>query len=156
MRRSLAALVVVATAALVAPALGFADDKSLDGDAKKLQGKWTAKGGPGGSPIVMVFDKDRVSIKTIAPTGEEMTIAGDCALDDKSSPRGMTWTNMKVRERELPDMAAIYVFTDDDTLKVAGVGGSKRPNEFIEKGKELPGIRSNTMILTRAKDEAKK
>ena len=156
MRRSLAALVVVATAALVAPALGFADDKSLDGDAKKLQGKWTAKGGPGGSPIVMVFDKDRVSIKTIAPTGEEMTIAGDCALDDKSSPRGMTWTNMKVRERELPDMAAIYVFTDDDTLKVAGVGGSKRPKEFIEKGKELPGIRSNTMILTRAKDEAKK
>ena len=156
MRRSLAALFVVATAALVAPALGFADGKPLDGDAKKFQGKWTAKGGPGGSPITMVFEKDRVSIKLIAATGEEMTIAGDCVLDEKSSPHGMTWTNVKVRERELPDMAAIYVFTDDDTLKVAGVGGSKRPTEFIEKGKELPGIRSNTMILTRAKDEAKK
>ena len=156
MRRSLAALVVVATAALVAPALGFADDKPLAGDAKKIQGKWIAKGGPGGSPITMVFEKDRVSIKLVAATGEEMTIAGDCALDEKSSPHGMTWTNVKVRERELPDMAAIYVFTDGDTLKVAGVGGSKRPTEFIEKGKELPGIRSNTMILTRAKDEAKK
>jgi uncharacterized protein (TIGR03066 family) len=155
MRRSLAALVVVATAALVAPALGFADDKPLDGDAKKLQGKWTAKG-PDGSPIVMVFDKDKVSIKLVAPTGEEMTIAGDYSVDEKPSPRGMMWTNVKVRDRELPEMAAIYAFTDDDTLKIAGVGGSTRPKEFIEKGKELPGTRSNTMVLTRVKDEAKK
>ena len=154
MRRSLAALVVVVTAALVA-ALGFADDKPLDGDARKLQGKWIAKG-PDGSPIAMVFDKDRVSIKLVAPTGEEMTIAGDCNLDEKASPHAMTWKNVKVRERELPEMAAIYAFTDDDTLKIAGVGGSTRPKEFIEKGKELPGIRSNTMILTRAKDDAKK
>ena len=149
-------MVLAVATLVVAPASGFAGDNAADGDAKKLQGKWIAKGGPGGAPITMIFEKDRVSIKLVDPTGVEMTIVGDYALDEKSSPRGMSWTHVKVRERELQDMAAIYAFSDDDTLKIAGVGGSTRPKEFIEKGKELPGIRSNTMILTRAKEDAKK
>ena len=151
MRRSLALLcLVVATGANA-----IAQDKPLDGDAKKIQGKWTTKG-PDGSPISVSFDKEKVSITLIAPTGEETTISGDFTIDEKASPRAMDWTNVKVRLREMPDLTAIYAFGDNDTLKLAGVGGTKRPKEFVEKGKELPGTRSNTMTLTRVKDEPKK
>lgn len=151
MRRSLALLCIFA----VTGASALAQDNAPDGDAKKLQGKWTAKG-PDGSPIAVAFDKEKVSITLIAPNGEETTISGDFKIDEKVTPRAMDWTNVKVRLREMPDLTAIYAFTDDNTLKLAGVGGTKRPKEFVEKGKELPGIRSNTMVLTRVKDEPKK
>jgi uncharacterized protein (TIGR03067 family) len=153
MRRLLAALIIVMTTGVAAPVLG--QDKALEGDLKKLQGKWSTKG-PDGSPIVLMFEKDKVSIKLIAPSGDEMTLAGDFTIDENVKPRAMTWTNVKVRTKDMPNMTAIYELSDDETLKIAGVGGSTRPKEFIEKGKELPGIRPNTMTLTRAKDEPKK
>ncbi len=151
MRRSLALLCLVAATGTTV----LADDTPLNGDAQKLQGTWTTKG-PGDSPIAVTFDKDKVSIKLVAPNGEETTISGQFTIDEKVTPRAMDWTNVKVRLREMPDLTAIYAFADDGTLKLAGVGGTTRPKEFVEKGKELPGTRANTMVLTRAKDEPKK
>jgi uncharacterized protein (TIGR03067 family) len=153
MRRLLAALVIVTTTALAVPVLG--QDKALEGDLKKLQGKWSTKG-PDGSPIILLFEKEKVSIKLVAPSGEERTIEGNFTIDESATPRAMTWTNVKVRSKDVPDLSAIYTLSDEETLKIAGIGGGKRPKEFIEKGKELPGIRPNTMTLTRAKDEPKK
>lgn len=152
MRRLLCAVVFVAVA-VASPAV--AQDKAAEGDMKKLQGKWSAKG-PDGTPITFAFEGNKISIKLVAPSGEERTIEGVCALDEKVTPRAMTWTSVKVRNKDVPDLTAIYALTDDDTLKIAGVGGTSRPKEFIEKGKELPGMRPNTMTLTRAKDEEKK
>ncbi len=150
MRRLLIALVVVAFAAPV-----FAQDKPTEGDLKKLQGKWSAKG-PDGSPITIAFEGTKISIKLLAPSGEERMIEGTCVIDEKVTPHAMNWTNVKVRNKDVPDLTAIYALSDDDTLKIAGVGGTTRPKEFVEKGKELPGMRPNTMTLTRTKDEAKK
>ncbi|MDB5350810.1 MAG: hypothetical protein JWN86_2057 [Planctomycetota bacterium] len=151
MKTFLAALVVMVTAASAVRA----DDKPLDGDLKKLQGKWTSKAGPDAAPVFLTFDKTRIAFQVIAPTGEEKIIAGEFTLDEKAAPRAMSWSGMKLGRTDVPGTQAIYTFDGDDTLKIAG-GGKDRPTEFVEKGKALPGIRPNTMIFTRVKDEPKK
>ena len=151
MMRPIACLVFLGIAAAAAPALG--QGKAIDGDAMKLQGTWTTKG-PDGSPLTLAFAGDKVTITLVSVSGEQSTIAGDFTVDETVTPRAMDWRKVKVKERELPDLTAIYEFVDADTLKLAGVGGSTRPKEFVEKGKELPGMRANTMILTRSKDDA--
>lgn len=156
MRRFLAALVVVATAA--SPSLGLAQDKPLEGDLKKLQGKWSAKAaGPDASTTVtLILEQGKITFLVPAPTGEEMTIAGTYAIDEKAEPKAITWTGMKVKERDLPDVPGIYAFDGDDTLKIAGGNGKERPKAFVEKGKESEGQRPNTMVFTRVKDDPKK
>lgn len=156
MRRFFAALVVATVATAASPSSSPAADKATEGDLKKLQGQWTTNAGPNNTPVTLVFDDAKVSIRLIAPTGDEMTISGDLALDETTTPRAMTWTHVKVKNLEPPDLLAIYAFEGDDSLKIAGVGGNTRPKEFIEKGKELPGIRPNTLVFTRVKDEPKK
>ncbi len=151
MRRFLAALVVVVTAASAV----MADDKPLDGDLKKLQGKWTTKAGPEAAPVFLTFDKGKIAFQVIAPTGDQKIIAGEVTIDEKAAPKSMNWSNMKLGRNDVPGTQAIYVLDGEDTLKIAG-GGKDRPTEFIEKGKALPGLRPNTMIFTRVKDAPKK
>jgi uncharacterized protein (TIGR03067 family) len=151
MRRYLAAALCLP---LVVSLSALADEKPLEGDAKKLQGQWTAKAGPDAIPVYLTFDKGKIAFKVTAPTGDEKTISGDFTLDETASPRAMTWSGMKLGKTDVPGTEAIYVFDGDDTVKIAG-GTQARPKEFIEKGKELPGLRPNTMVFTRVKEKEK-
>ncbi len=86
MRRYLAAALCLP---LVVALSARADDKPLEGDAKKLQGQWTAKAGPDAIPVYLTFDKGKIAFKVTAPTGDEKTISGDFTLDEKSTaPEG--------------------------------------------------------------------
>lgn len=152
MKTLLAALVSLATAASTAPA----DDKPPEGDLKKLQGQWTAKAGLDASTVTLTLDGGKIALRVPAPNGEEMTIAGTFAIDEQAEPKSITWTAMKIKDRDLPDVPGIYAFDGEDTLKIAGGNGTIRPKAFVEKGKEAQGQRANTMVFTRVKHEPKK
>ena len=152
MRRIFAALTVMA---LAIPCV-LAQDKPLDGDLKKLQGKWSTKAGPDSANVTLILETGKISFVIPAPTGEEKTIAGTFTIDEKAEPKVITWSGMKVDDRPLPDVEGIYTFDGEDTLKIAGGSGKERPKAFVEKGKESEGARANTMVFTRVKDEPKK
>ena len=155
MRRLLASLAVVA----LTVSFASAQDKAPDGDLKKLQGKWTATAGPDAATVTLILEeagKDKggkITFLVPAPNGEEMTLAGVFAIDETASPKAITWKEMKVKDRDLPDVQGIYMLEGADTLKIAGGNGTARPDKFVEKGKEGQGDRPNTMVFTRAKDK---
>ena len=92
MRRS---LTLAAVLLFAVPAL--AQDKPLEGDAKKLQGKWTTKG-PDGSPLTFAFDKDKFAIKLISINGEESTIEGGFTIDEKAAAKQLGESGRPVLE----------------------------------------------------------
>lgn len=151
MRRIMTALVIVAMAA---PAL-LAQDKPAEGDLKKLQGKWTAKAGPEATAVTLILESGKITFEIPVPTGEVKTIEGAFTIDETTNPKSISWNNMKIEDRSLPDVEGIYALDGDDTLKIAGGNGQGRPKAFVEKGQEGEGGRANTMVFTRVKDEPK-
>ncbi len=105
--------------------IAFAASAALADDKDKLDGKWTAKAGPSSNvPLTLAFDKAKqtVEISFTTPMGDEKKIAGKFKIDETAKPYPtMTWTEMKIDDRVLPDNKAIYQLSDGDkTLKVAG------------------------------------
>ena len=86
-------------------------------------------------------------LHVVAPTGEEKIIAGEFTIDEKATPKAMTWTNMKLGRKDADGTQAIYRIEGDDTLKIAG-GGKDRPTEFVEKGKDA--VRASCEIASQA------
>ncbi len=150
MRPTLAALALV----VLAGNLARGDDKPLEGDLKKIQGKWTTNAGPASAPVYFTFDKNVVNFTVVGPMGEEATISGEFTLDESGSPRQIDMINMKNGKNPLPKILAIYAFDGDDKLKIAGSPeGKSRPKEMIEK--TAADNKGNTLVFTRVKGDKK-
>ena len=150
MRPICAALALV----MFAGTVSRGDDKPLEGDLKKIQGKWTTSAGPASTPLFFAFEKNRLNITVAAPNGEEITISGEFTIEDSGKPKQLDMLNMRNASGALPKRLAIYEFDGDDKLKIAGGPDEKtRPKEMIEKA-EGQG-RANTLVFTRVKEEKK-
>jgi len=145
MKRLLAVLV------LFVPFSALADDKD------KLHGKWMGKAGPEDSVVLNLnFDKDKSTIEISFTTamGDEKKISGVYAITPTAKPQPtMSWTKMKVDDRDLPDKLSIYQVSDDGkTLKIASQADGQAPSEFVEK---LGATKGNTLVFTKVTDDKK-
>ena len=141
----LAALVVLTASTLV---IAGDPPEKLKGDIAKLQGKWTAKFGPGEGIEVEIAFKDKTATFSIkAPDEQAFEVKGEVKLDEEAKPhKTIDWVKFNGPDgNPFPDNLGIYAFDGDDKVKLCSGGhGNARPAEF--KTGEGPGT---TLIMTR-------
>src|SRR5438067_98309 len=121
MRRIIAAVVLVATAA-VAPA----DDKpAAKSDLDRLQGVWRAMVGRDKDiPLTMEIKGKAVVFVITTPEGDRRARQGEIRLDDKASPKRLDWIKFKGPDGDDdPESPAIYKLDGDElTICTGGPG----------------------------------
>jgi uncharacterized protein (TIGR03067 family) len=129
MKASLLSFVLVS----VALSVHAADKAGADaGDLGRLQGRWTAMAGPRRDIRVLMEVKGRgVSVAITTPQGLDFQAEGEVTIDEKTSPRSLTWSKfVGPGEQPFPEIAAIYkVEGDTFTVRNGGLHGP-RPREF--------------------------
>jgi uncharacterized protein (TIGR03067 family) len=148
-------LFVVASASAFAPKPA---DEKLTGDLAKLQGKWSAKIGPNeGLNASITFKGNAVAIKIVTVEGESFELNGEIKLDEKAKPhKAIDWSKFKTpMGDELPVNLGIYIFENDDAVKICnGGGGNDRPKEFkAEEGG--PQLITMKRVVEKEKDKDK-
>jgi uncharacterized protein (TIGR03067 family) len=142
---------------LVLSASVAADDKNLEGDLAKLQGRWTATvGAEGMQPMTMEIKGDELAILVTTFQGRGYALKGQIKLDGSSSTKAkaMDWTKLAVNGKEGPDVLAIYEL-DGDTLKVCSAGpGKERPASMATEN-NANGSPSRNLVFKREKEESK-
>ena len=111
----------------------LADDSALKGDLAKLQGKWTAKGGPDMDiPIIITIKGNAVSCKVTLKDGTEVASNGEIKLDESAKPhKTIDWRKFTRPDgQEAPENLGIYSFEGDDFKICNGGPGNERPTEF--------------------------
>jgi uncharacterized protein (TIGR03067 family) len=141
MKMMLAALVVA-----LSSAHGLAADVVPASDITALQGRWKAWIGP---EQCMVFEVRDKSFTLAHQTGDKSAEPwnGTLVIDERASPRRVTWTRVQVAGRDLPDNQCIYELHGDTWLLIGG--GAAAPEHFYSGG----GQGSQTLVFKR---EAKK
>jgi uncharacterized protein (TIGR03067 family) len=141
MEAALAFTALVATGAGTNPGLR-ADEPKVEGDLKKLQGKWTAPAGDGGKVTYTFKGK---TLKVEAPSRSyEMTVT----LDDAAKPD----KTIDFKIDEAPDDAkgktckGIYKLDGDDKMTFCFKPEGDRPTKY-----EMVGYEQIVIELTRAK-----
>jgi uncharacterized protein (TIGR03067 family) len=102
------------------------------GDLGLLQGRWTAMAGARRHIRVVIEVKGRgVNVTITTPEGPDFQVEGELKLDERSSPRSLTWCNfIGPGEQPLPDIAAVYK-VEGDTFTVCNGGfHGARPKEI--------------------------
>jgi uncharacterized protein (TIGR03067 family) len=129
MKAILSSLVVVSLALSV----HAADKAGADaGDLGHLQGRWTAMAGRRREIRVLMEVKGRdVSVAITMPQGLDFQAEGELTLDEKTSPRSLTWSRfVGPGEQPLPEISGIYkVEGDTFTVRNGGFHGP-RPQDF--------------------------
>ena len=144
------ALIPLALSAVVALGLAPREDKKLDGDIAKLQGKWTAKVGPENNiPLVVEIKEKKLSILVSLPDQGDIMIEGQIALNEKTSPKEVDWLKFTgPNGDDIPDNKGIYEINGDEWKVCNGGPGNDRPKEFKEAGEQ-----QRVVIFTRVKDK---
>ena len=130
MRPILNLTLMAAMAVGITSALASAEEPT--GDLAKLQGSWTAKGGPNTNiPLTLAIKGNAIEITGARPDGGEFKLKGELKLDEKATPRSVDWVKLITRGGgEMPDTPGIYKL-DGDTWTVCGGGpGGERPTKF--------------------------
>jgi uncharacterized protein (TIGR03067 family) len=148
-------LFVVASASAFAPKPA---DEKLTGDLAKLQGKWSTKLGPNeGLDATLTIKGNTVAIKIITQEGQDFELTGEIKLDEKAKPhKAIDWSKFKTpMGDDLPTNLGIYMFDNDDTVKICnGGGGNDRPKDFkAEEGG--PQLSTMKRVVEKEKDKAK-
>jgi uncharacterized protein (TIGR03067 family) len=119
------------------------DEKKLEGDLKKVQGKWTADSGSGDKVTYTFKEK---TLKVDAPSRKyTMTVT----LDEKAKPE----KTIDFKIDEGPEDAkgqtskGIYKFDGDDKLTICFAPMGERPDKF-----EMVGYEKIIIELKRDKD----
>ena len=150
--RMLAALI---SAALLASSPILADDKPLEGDLAKMQGKWTGKAGPEKNFEIKIEIKGKaVTVFFTPPDGDEIQIKGELKVDEKAKPhKTMDWTKFKnpVNGDEMPDNFALYEIKDDEFKVCSGGPGNDRPAKFEDGDDGMPSL----IVFKKVKEEKK-
>lgn len=118
-----------------------ADDAALKGDLAKLQGKWTAQGGPEKNiPIVVTFKGHDVSYQVTLKDGTEVNLKGEFKLDEAAKPhKTIDWVKFTGPDgQDVPQNLGIYSFEGDDFKVCNGGPGNERPTEFKEGTDNAP------------------
>jgi uncharacterized protein (TIGR03067 family) len=154
--RNLCIAVAVCLCASVA-ILANADDKPLEGDLGKIQGKWSTMVGPEKTiPMTLEVKGTELTIQVTPPqgAGRAYTIKGEIKLDESPKPKAMDWTKLKSNGKAGEDIQSIYEL-DGDNLKILGAGpGKARPAAF--KNENPSDSRDRSMVFKREKEESKK
>lgn len=153
--RNFRAAAVVCVCACVA-ILARADDKPLEGDLGKIQGKWSTMVGPE-KTIPMTLEVKGTELTILVTPGQGQgrayTLKGQIKLDDAATPKAMDWTKMTANGKAGADIQSIYEL-DGDNLKVLGAGpGQARPAAF--KSDNASDTRDRSMVFKREKEEPK-
>ncbi|GAC1316114.1 MAG: hypothetical protein NVSMB14_15590 [Isosphaeraceae bacterium] len=146
------AFIPLALSAIVALGLAPRDDKKLDGDLAKLQGKWKATVGPQKNiPIVVEIKDKKLTVLVSVPDQAEVTLEGQIAVDAKKSPKEIDWIKFTGPDgNDIPDNKGIYEINGDEWKVCNGGPGNDRPKEFKEEGEQ-----QQVVVFTRVKDKDK-
>lgn len=131
---------------IVCPALVAA---SVDGDAEKVKGKWSAKFGPNQDvPITLELKEKELVVEVETGNGEKMTLTGEYTIDEKASPRTMDFLKLKSSNGETnEDVKAIYEFQGETLRICSSAPGEDRPTAFVP----IDANGHGTMVFTRVK-----
>jgi uncharacterized protein (TIGR03067 family) len=136
---------------LVIPAALTADDKPDGDDVAKIQGTWKGKAGKQGEvDVEYVFEGNAFKLRFTFPGDNKGGIDGKFKLDPMAKPhKTIDWTDLKgLAGGAPPDSLGIYVFEDENTLKICNPRAQDpRPDEFFES----KGGGIGTIVLKRAK-----
>ena len=146
------ALIPLALSAVLALGLAPRQDKKLDGDLAKLQGKWTAKVGPENNiPLVMEIKDKKLSILVTIPDEGDIKIEGQISIDEKKAPKEIDWVKFtSPNGDDVPDNKGIYEIKGDEWKVCNGGPGNDRPKEFKDEGEQ-----QRVVTFTRVKDKEK-
>ncbi len=139
----LAKKLLLAVALIVPSVAAFAaDDAKVEGDLKKIQGKWTAPAGDG-TKVTYAFDGKK--LKVVAPTRTyEMTVK----LDPEAKPDKTIDFQIDEGPEDSKGKTSkgIYKFDGDDFVFCFAPQGD-RPTKY-----EMEGYEKIVTTLTKAKD----
>ncbi len=137
--------IVLALAALiVAPALpgAFADDEKVDGDLKKMQGKWSTKAGNGDK---VTYTVDGKKLKVVAPTRTYEIVL--TLVEDAKPEKTIDFKIVEAPEDAKGQTSkGIYKF-DGDKFVFCFAPQGDRPAKF-----EMEGYEKILVTLTKDKD----
>jgi uncharacterized protein (TIGR03067 family) len=127
MKRLVAALITVASAAAFAPS-----DAEPSGDLAKIQGTWTTQAGPDHAiAVTLTIAGHHATVRLALPSGDTFQARGEVRLDETATPKAWDWVKFTGLDgQELPEIPAIYEL-DGDTLTVCNGGpANDRPTQF--------------------------
>jgi uncharacterized protein (TIGR03067 family) len=140
--------VLALVALTVAPAFAQDQEKPLNGDLAKLQGRWTATAGPQKDiPLEMEIKGTKLVIRLTTPDGADIEMSSEIKLDEKADPKKWDWVNRKLNGEPFPDGETIYKIEGDSLTICGGNPGVPRPTEF----KQAEDGQAMLIVFTKAK-----
>ena len=127
------ALIPLALSAIVALGLAPRDDKKLEGDLGKLQGKWKATVGPEKNiPIVVEIKDKKLTVLVKVPDQGEMTLDGQIAIDEKGYIKLHGGTRTSVPGVFAAGDVADSVYRQAITAAGTGCGAAIEAERYLE------------------------
>lgn len=139
MKHTIMAILIASFSACVVSSAG---EKQLTGDMRALQGKWRVRFAKNDS-IIIEIKNDTLMMTRHGPTEVSEPAKGSFTIDEKPSPKHMTWMNVK-GSVNLEINRCIYELHGDTWLLIGGF--KDRPEHFFSADGD-----SKTWILKREK-----
>jgi uncharacterized protein (TIGR03067 family) len=120
-------ILAVLAASLCTWAIASAGERELTGDLRALQGKWKvwlAKD----DYIILEIQADTLTMTRNWPSGLRESATGSFTINEKPSPKQMTWNNVRGGGLNLEINKCIYELYGDTWLLIGGA--NDRPEYF--------------------------